>query len=210
MKICYTAIFSDYEELKEPTIVPDGWRFICFTDQPLTSSVWEIVQMDVIDTPQRTARWVKIMGWIDWQYSMWIDASFEIRIDLNDWWALRFISPFSAAKHPLRSDIYREAESCIVNGRGDGGKVIAQAAKYKAMAFPEYGGIITSGIMLRENTPDCIALHEAWWEELNEQSVRDQLSFAFVSLGIEWIHTYAWDYSQSKEFVYSKHKHLRQ
>lgn len=210
MKICYTAIFSDYEELKEPTIVPDGWRFVCFTDQPLTSPVWEIVKMDVIDTPQRTARWVKIMGWIDWQYSMWIDASFEIKIDLNEWWSLRFKPPFSAAKHPLRSDIYREAESCIVNGRGDNGKVIVQAAKYKAMGFPEYSGIITSGILLRENTPECIKLHEAWWKELNEQSVRDQLSFAFVSHGIDWVNTYTWDYSQSKEFVYSKHKHLRQ
>ena len=104
-KVCYTAIFSDYEELKDPAIIPEGWRFVCYTDQPLKSDVWEIVQMNVIDTPQRTARWVKIMGWIDWQYSMWIDASFQININLNDWWALRFVSPFSAPKHPLRSDI---------------------------------------------------------------------------------------------------------
>jgi hypothetical protein len=205
MKVCYTAIFGDYEELKEPDPVTPGWEYICFTDQPLKSDTWEIRQMDVIDTPQRTARWLKIMGWIDWEFSMWIDASFHIKKDLNDWWALRFKSPFSAARHPLRTDIYAESRSCVVNSRGDNGKVQKQEDKYRALAFPMHTGIITSGILLRENTPECIKLHEAWWKELSEQSVRDQLSFAFVSYGVPWIHTYQWDYSQSKEFIYIKH-----
>jgi hypothetical protein len=204
-KVCYTAIFSDYEELKEPDPVTPGWDYICFTDQPITSNVWQISKMDVIDTPQRTARWVKIMGWIDWKYSMWVDASFHIKKDLNVWWEERFVSPFSAAKHPLRTDIYAEARSCIVNNRGDNGKVFLQEQKYREHLFPMNTGIITSGIILRENTEDCINLHEAWWKELSEQSVRDQLSFAFVSYGIPWINTYRWDYSQSKEFIYIKH-----
>ncbi len=204
-KVCYTAIFSDYEELKEPDPVTPGWDYICFTDQPITSETWQIMKMDVIDTPQRTARWVKIMGWIDWQYSMWIDASFHIKKDLNEWWAERFVSPFSAAKHPLRTDIYAEARSCMVNNKGDNGKVYLQEQKYREHLFPMNTGIITSGIMLRENTPECIKLHEAWWKELSEQSVRDQLSFAFVSYGVPWINTYRWDYSQTKEFIYTKH-----
>ena len=210
-KVCYTAIFGDYEELKTPAIIPDGWRFICYTDQPLQSDVWEIVHMDCIDTPQRTARWVKIMAWIDWEFSMWVDASFRILVDLNDWWALRFKSPFSAARHPLRSDIYAESRSCVINNRGDNGKVQLQEDKYRLLAFPMNTGIITSGIMLRENTPDCIKLHEAWWKELSEQSVRDQLSFAFVSYKSPLVHTYIWDYGSKaqKDFIYSQHYHNR-
>lgn len=166
--------------------------------------------MKVWDTPQRTARWVKIMGWIDWQYSMWVDASFEIRIDLNVWWAQRFVSPFSAAKHPLRSDIYAECRSCVVNNRGDNGKVLLQELRYKQMNFPQHTGIITSGILLRENTPECIKLHEAWWKELSEQSVRDQLSFAFVSYLSPLVHVYDWDYAgHQKDFIYKKHYQFR-
>jgi len=210
-KVCYTAVFSDYEELKEPSIITPGWDYICFTDQPLKSDVWQIRKMDCIDTPQRTARWVKIMGWIDWEFSMWIDASFQINNDLNDWWAQRFITPFSCAKHPLRSDIYHEIRSCLVNNRADNGKVIAQEHRYKQLNVKQHNGIITSGILLRENTPENITLHEAWWKELSEQSVRDQLSFAYVvwAMGITFVNTYQWDYSQSKEFKYIKHKHLR-
>lgn len=211
MKVCYTALFGDYEELKDPDIIPKGWRFICYTDQPIKSDVWEIVRVKLNGTsPQRLARWYKIMGWIDWEESMWIDASFKIKVDLNDWWAKRYKAPFSAAKHPLRTSIYAECRSCIVNNRGDNGKVLLQEQKYKQMGFPEFTGIITSGILLRGNTAENIKLHEAWWNELNNQSVRDQLAFAFVSLGIDWIHTFQWDYTQSKnEFIYYKHKHLR-
>lgn len=211
MKVIYTALFGDYEELKEPVIITPGWDYICFTDQQIKSDTWKIIPAKVIDTPQRTARWFKIMGWIDWQYSMWIDASFLINKDLNDWWEERFVSPFAAAKHPLRSCVYHEANSCIVNNRGDNGKVVAQIERYRSLGFPQHTGVITSGILLRENTPDCIKLHEEWWKELSEQSVRDQLSFAFVSHGIDWIHTYRWDYAESrqKDFIYSKHKHLR-
>lgn len=208
-KVCYTAIFSDYEELKEPDPVTPGWRYVCFTDQPLQSDVWEIIQVKCNDTPQRTARWYKIMGWIDWEYSMWIDASFYIKKDLNDWWAERFVTPFAAARHPLRTDIYAECRSCIVNNRGDNGKVLLQEHRYKQMLFPQNTGIITSGILLRENTTENIKLHEAWWKELSEQSVRDQLAFCFVSYRIPWVNTYKWDYTQSKEFIYTKHKHLR-
>jgi hypothetical protein len=63
--------------------------------------------------------------------------------------------------------------------------------------------------MLRENTAENVALHEAWWKELDANSTRDQIAFAFVSLNSNIVSTYKWDYSQSKEFKYIKHYHLR-
>lgn len=142
---------------------------------------------------------------------MWVDAAFQINVNLDDWWSLRFKSPFAAARHPLRSDIYAECSSCIANNRGDNGKVALQFKRYQDMAFPQHTGIITSGILLRENTPECIKLHEAWWKELSEQSVRDQIAFCYVSRGIDWVHTYKWDYAESRQndFKYIKHYHHR-
>lgn len=208
MKVCYTALFGDHDDLKEPAIITQGWRYVCFTDQPVTSKVWEMIPTNVIDTPRRTARWFKIMGWVDWQYSMWVDASFTITCDLNEWWAKRFVSPFSAARHPLRTSIYAEARACIANGRDPEKKVEKQWLRYQSLGFPDHQGIITSGILLRENTPECIQLHEAWWRELYEQSDRDQLAFAFVSLGSKLVTTYQWDYGSrtQKDFLYTKHK----
>ena len=31
-KVIYTAIFGDYDNLVEPYYIPDGFDFICFTD----------------------------------------------------------------------------------------------------------------------------------------------------------------------------------
>ena len=209
-KTCYTALFGNYEELKEPTVVTPGWDYVCFTDQPLKSDVWKIRYTDVIGDPQRMARRMKILGWQEWQYSMWIDASFQINKDLNDWWAERFVSPFSCAKHPLRSDVYHEARTCIVNRRGDAEQIHNQITRYAELKVPSNNGIITSGILLRENTPENIELHDRWWDEVSRHSVRDQLAFAYVSQGVDFIHTYKWDYSQSKEFKYHKHYNQRQ
>ena len=209
VKICYTAIFSDYDDLKEPTVVTPGWRYICFTDQPLVSSVWEVVRRDVMLAPRLTARWFKIMGWVDWEYSMWIDAAFQINVDLNDWWKRTHEMPFSAAKHPLRTCVYREIASCLANNRGEADKLIEQERAYKADGVPDFNDrIITSGVLMRQNTPTCIELCEKWWNEVYKHSSRDQVAFAKVSIGYK-IHTFKWDYSQSRELKYIKHKHLR-
>lgn len=210
MKICYTAIFGDhkgqpYDDLKEPTVITPGWKYICFTDQSLTSDIWEIRKMDVFEDPQRTARWVKIMAWVDWEYSMWIDAAFQINVDLNDWWERKHKMPFSCAKHPLRTCVYREVASCIANNRGDALQVEEQGKRYKILGVPEFNDrIITSGVLMRQNTPTCIKLCEEWWAEVVAHSARDQIAFARISIGYK-IHTFVWDYSQSKELSYKKH-----
>jgi hypothetical protein len=62
-KVIYTAIFGPYEELKEPTVITPGWKYICFTDQPLKSNVWNVNQVKHGDllSSQRRARQYKIL-----------------------------------------------------------------------------------------------------------------------------------------------------
>ncbi len=210
MKICYTAILgSNYDDLKEPTVPSPGWKFVCFTDQPLQSSTWNIIQVPSTDNPQRQAREIKIMGFKEWQYSLWLDASFQINIDLNGFWNAQFRAPFTAPRHPLRHCVYHEIDSCIANQRGDAVQLQAQKSLYKALGIPNHGNnIITSGVLMRENTVGCVQLCEEWLKELREQSVRDQVAFGRVSIGKEF-HTFGWDYSQSRELKYTRHNHLK-
>ena len=210
-KVCYTALFSNYEELKEPTIVTPGWRYICYTDQPVTSKVWEIVQMPVPEftTTQRYARFIKIMQFVDWSQSIWVDASFRIDTNLDTWWNTYSKAPFSAAKHPLRNDFYEEAMDCITGNRGDRLEVERQMNEYLAAGVPRNNGVIQSGILLRQNTPECVSLCEAWWAEMQGRSSRDQLAFSRVSVGCKILYTYYWDYRQGRDFIYYKHYNRR-
>jgi len=209
-KVCYTALFGPYEELKTPSVVTPGWRYICYTDQTVTSDVWEIVNTPVVGTdPQRFARWFKIMHWVDWPVSIWVDASFCIGVNLTDWWQRYALKPFSCAGHPLRGDFYEECMDCITSKRGDRVEVDKQMNEYLALGVPRYAGVIQSGILLRINTPECIALCESWWSEMQGRSARDQIAFCKVSVGIEIVYNYRWDYRNGKDFIYFKHKHLR-
>lgn len=223
VKVCYTAIMgSNYDDLNEPTVPSPNWRFICFTDQPITmseGSVWEIRQVACGDlSPQRMARRVKLLAFAEWEESLWLDASFAVQMDLNLLWANYFRSPFTAPKHPLRTDVYHEIDSCIANyAREPVGEekqtplLLRQKEAYRLAGVPNFGNnIITSGVLMRSNAPEVIELCNDWWDELQQWSVRDQVAFARVSIGREF-HMFSWDYSTSrKELIYKKHRHLRQ
>lgn len=210
IQVCYTALFSCYEELKEPKVITPGWKYICFTDQPLTSNVWEIKQVNLGGfLPQVMARYYKIMEWIDWEKSIWTDASFVIDTDLDNWWGKYFQKGFAAPKHPLRNCVYDECLACIISRFGKKEEVEAQRDEYKKLGIPANGGIITSGLLMRENKPEVIKLCENWWKEVESHSIRDQIAFAKVSIDSDIIHTYQWDYRREKDFIYKHHYHRR-
>lgn len=207
-RVCYTALIGPYEELKNPTVPSPGWEFICFTDQPITSDVWKIVQVPTGEDPQRTARRIKIMfhKYIEAEESMWLDASFQINVDLNWIWHY-FKGPFTAPRHPIRHCIYAEIDSCLVNKRGDSAQLAEQRVAYTSAGVPWFTDtIITSGLLMRNR--GAIELCCEWWEELSKHSARDQVAFGRIAIGKEW-HNFPWDYSQSKQLVYKKHFHLR-
>lgn len=203
-RVCFTAIIGNYEELKEPAVPSPGFDFICFTDQPLESKIWQIVKVKTGKDPQRTARRIKILfhEYIEAEQSIWIDAAFQINCDLNKFWNY-FKSPLTAPEHPIRKCIYAEIRSCIANHRGDELQLQAQEAAYKT-AGVQYlqNNIITSGVLMRNRS--AIPLCNVWWGELCKYSVRDQVAFAKVCGTFDW-YKFRWDYSQSRELHYIKH-----
>jgi hypothetical protein len=211
MNVCYTALFGNYEELKEPTVITPGWEYICYTDQPLKSKVWQIKHVAVPNgQEQKMARYYKIMEWVDWERSIWVDASFRIDVNLDEWWEKYFNLGFAAPKHPLRNDVYDEMLACIIGHRGNKTELQQQWKHYEELKVPKNNGIITSGLLMRENKPDVIKLCEQWWKELDKWSIRDQVSFAKVSLEFKHIvHTYDWDYRREKDFIYHHHYNRR-
>lgn len=201
-KACFTALFSNYEDLKEPAIKPEGFNFYCFTDQDITSKIWKIIKI-VPDMPaQRMARKIKILPHVylpDYEYTFWLDASFQINGDINDFWNRYFKSPLSAPAHPIRNCIYREIASCIANKRGDEQELIIQREAYEKQKVPSFqNNIITSGVLMRQKTPGCVNMCNEWWEELSKHSARDQIAFAKISRGWRF-NTFKWDYTNNRD-----------
>jgi hypothetical protein len=208
LKTIYTAIFGNYDDLKEPFIITPGWRYICFTDQDLKSDVWEIVKVPVMSCgPSKTARFYKIMfhKHIESEFSIWIDATFIINIDLDIWWK-RFKPSFTTIKHPFEKCIYKEAESCMRMQKANPGVLKNQIACYRKLGVPKNNGLIASGILMRQNTEELIKFCRTWWHEVETFSPRDQVAFGKANHKHPNTHTsIEWDYTQREEFIHIPH-----
>lgn len=210
-KIIYTALYGPYEELKEPVVITPGWKYLCHTDQELESETWQIIKSFRDDdfSPQLAARVVKCGPKWEWDQSIWIDASFKINCNLNDFWNEHYKGGITAPKHPARRCIYREAEVCRRRNL-DSDNVAKQITRYSKQGMPGHNGLISSGILLRDNSEPVKKFCELWWEQIVNGSVRDQIGFAYCQWKMPEVVNYIdYDYRVREEFLYFKHYNRR-
>lgn len=209
MPTIYTVIFGPYENLKEPLVITEGWRYICFTDQPLTSDIWEIRQVETWGNKRMHSREYKINfdRYIDDEESIYIDGSFTINCNLTDWWEKHFKAPATFVQHPRRNCVFEEIRACIKRKRCDEMKLRRQERAYRGH-IRRGKGVIQSGLMMRKKTPEVIKLMREWWEELQKYSTRDQISMAFVTRKMK-INTIVWNYAKATEFIFLTHYERR-
>lgn len=210
-KIIYTAIFGPYDDLKTPKVVTPGWRYIAFTDQHLKSDVWEIHHREMRpEGNARTARFYKIMfhRHIETEYSMWLDASFLINTDLNEWWK-RFKEPVTCVKHPVRDCVYKEASICIQRNKDSAQLLTKQIRNYKLSGLPAHNGLIQSGILMRKMNQAAIDLCDLWYQQVQLFSTRDQIAFGYASWRHPVHNLIDWDYRNNNEFIHVPHLHNR-
>lgn len=206
----YTAIFGDVDDLKEPFVVTEGWNFICFTDQDFTSDVWEIRKVPVMEYgPQKTARWYKINAHkcIDDHLTLWVDGTFFINCNLNDWWEEKFRSPFTTIFHPFDDCIYKDARSCLDGGKGDPKAIQRQIELYSHLGIKKNSGLISSGILMRERCMKVKSFCTTWWQQVEAWSSRDQIAFGYAQHKHPGVHqSIKWDYTKDTEFLHIPHK----
>lgn len=207
-KIIYTALFGPYEELKEPIIKTPGWIYKCFTDQYIESSFWQMNYFEKSPPhPQMEARLYKIMRPLSEQ-SIWIDASFTINCNLDNFWNQHFKGPITAINHPVRRCVYREADVCIRRGL-DAENVRKQTKQYAKEGLPFNNGLISSGILLRDNSEQTRQFCDLWWMQIENGSLRDQIGFAYAAWKMPIINYVNYDYRVRQEFIYTKHFNRR-
>lgn len=186
----YTAIFGGRDTLKDPKIRTPGARYVCFTDEPLRSDVWEIVRAPVEDgSPRRTSRTYKLLPhrYFETEYSLWVDASFCINVDvrtLMECYLAR--ADLALFNNPVADCVYELSERLIQIRLDSPDRIRSQIQRYRSEGLPERGGVLHGAVLLRRHTPEIARFNEAWWDEYQRGSVRDVLSLRYCSwrLGI--------------------------
>jgi hypothetical protein len=184
--VAYTCISGSYDTLKEVVNPEPNIKYICFTDQDIQSETWEVRRipefLNYLEQTKR-ARCLKILPHLflkEFDISIWIDGSIEIKGNINKLIVDNLKSYFAICKHPDRICTYKEAESIIRLNKDVPEIVYKQIEKYRNLGFPENHGMVQSGIIIRKHNDDiCKSISINWWSELLKWSKRDQLSFNF-------------------------------
>jgi len=187
--VVYTAIIGAYDTLKDPTVIDDGVRYVCFTDQPdVKSKVWEIHQIDYDDSisPALLTRKFKLLPHCFFpktKTSVWADASLQIRGSIKS-----LLSNYQSTSnllffpHQERFCIYDEAAICVLGFvKKMKESIYPQMMKYLSEGFPYNYGLLCGGFMARNHNDAAVKkAMEDWYMEVERFSPRDQLSLPYV------------------------------
>lgn len=184
--IVYTTVIGRTDPLREP-LNPDGVRFVCFTDQPLSSRRWEIVQVPKTEAPNRQSHALKQLSHEalpEAECTLWIDAAFVLHASPRDILA-RATQPVMGFKHPDRTRISQEAHAIVRAKKGRADDVFAQLAEYQAQGWDTDANpqphITNGGFLLRQHTPQVRAFNREWHHHVQTRCLRDQMSIDYVA-----------------------------
>lgn len=186
--VVYTALFGDYDDLIEPSIVNSNCDFVCFTDQKnITSKVWKIRLVEDTDLPPNLLnRRYKLLSHLylqDYDSSLYVDSNVGIKKDPSELFLLLSKeNPIIIPKHPFRNCAYDELDACEKSGKIDLNLKMKLKSKFLKECFPKNYGLTENGIMLRKHdNKKNIILMEQWYDFVKNNCARDQISLPYLA-----------------------------
>jgi len=191
-KAVYTFIFGNYDTLKTPTVMTDGWDYICFTDDNnLRSNIWEVRQSirdqeDLGLENKRFASKHKILfdNYVgDYDLSLSVDGHLQINCDLDELINenLKPESDMMICPHPTRDCIYDEAEVCKAIEKDNPRLIDEHMQRYRDAGYPTHNGLYSAKVIGRRHDRKSLKeMCKVWFEELQRGSRRDQLSLNYA------------------------------
>lgn len=199
------------------------------------SNIWDVRKVEkTFDDPVRNARMYKVLPHkylSEYEYSVWIDGNLLVRGDVNELIKKYLLkSNFAMFDHnqhkkrwkklfwvknteDCRDCIYDEAKyllEIMEDGKykDDPEVMKKQIERYRSEGYPEHNGLVVSMVVLRKhNEPDIIKVDEDWWNEIKNNSRRDQLSFNYVAWKNKLKFVYMkGDSRRNKYFLHKQHK----
>ena len=186
--VVYTALFGDYDHLREPKSSFHFVDFVCFTDQKnLISQIWDIriVPAGGLSSIElnRKYKFFPHLFLQEYEMSFYVDSNVLIKEEASNLFQHLINSKykFALSKHFRRNCSYQEAKVIIQSKKENFEIVNSQMRDYKEEGFPEEFGLTENNLLFRRhNDMQVIECMELWWKEFSHKSKRDQLSLMYV------------------------------
>lgn len=183
MKIVYTAIFGNYDELR-PVNPEKGWRYMCFTDTDLEASGWEVVKLSGCSKKNREVKLLPHIFLPPHEVSIYHDGNIELLMHPSE---IALDYNYCVMQHPERNNLMDELRKCVNLKKDDAQIMTSQVEKYFAEGYHGQG-LTANGVLVRKNTAENAKFNDAWWNEVKQWSKRDQLSFGYVAWKMGFIY----------------------
>jgi len=212
--VVYTALFGNYDKLRDPPKKYPGCKFICFTDQKdLKSKIWEIRQVQIGELSaammNRHYKFFPHLYFHDFEYSLYVDANVRILDNpLNLVPKYLTHNVMACPAHFERNCLYEEASVCIAHGRANEMEVNALLDRYRNDGFPKHFGLTENNIIYRcHNDKALIGIMNEWWCSIINGPKRDQLSLMYLCWKRNFIPAIMQESSRNKNkyFRYALH-----
>lgn len=186
--VVYTAIIGDCDGLLSR---PAGDAVAFVTHTHTRARGWDQRIVVAEFGPRRTARHYKTLPhryMPDADVWIWIDGNVQLGVTPEAAVARWLKGDLATLNHWERNCLYDEAAFCAKIGKDDAVTLQRQARGYALDGHPKGWGLAATRVVIRRNTPAIVALNEAWWDEIERHSVRDQVSLPYVcrQAGIRW------------------------
>lgn len=168
--VVYTACFGRRPYLMPQVGQPEGLRFLCFTDAPVSVPGWEVI---VMAPPEGGEALFRICphrflaeAAPDAEWSLFLDSSRvpagNLHTLMTRWLVQQDMVLWS---HPAADDWLKLAENALLTGSHPAAAVLAQAEACAAASIPRHQGASDTGLIWRRHgDPVVQAQMEDWWE----------------------------------------------
>lgn len=187
--IIYTAIYGNYDRIRDPGIVPDNCKFIIYTDNMYTnSSIWERREyhskyFDALSDLEKN-RFIKMHPHLlfpESEYSVYLDGSIWIISDLTE--LVNYIPKegFAFHIHSSRNCIYDELRAAYIYKKIDKNEFNKFKKFITESNMPTAYGMLECGIIARKHHELlCIKIMNEWWDMFERYIKRDQISLPYI------------------------------
>jgi hypothetical protein len=190
-KVVYSVILANYDEIKEINI-QKGYDYFLFSDNnSFFKTNWTILPIpeevkNLNINKVKKQRYLKLhphLYFKNYDLSIYIDATMGIKGDLNEFLIRTLSSKYYiyTFEHPFRNNIFDETLE-VARVQKERKEISERVRKrYRIENFTDKTGLVETCLIIRNhNIQNCINLMNNWFEEIQNYSHRDQLSFNYV------------------------------
>lgn len=189
-KCVYTAVIGDYDSISPTKFKKiDDWDYICFTDNlNMKSDFWRVVYINN-DNVDGYVKNIKLARYFktnfheylsSYDYILWIDARISAIKNMNNYLSELADNDILFLKHPQANSINDEFKR-VLSGKIETLEMVNKLKeKYAKEGYNYDNGLISSGILMFRNNEKVVEFFRDWWNEIEHNSHRDQLSANYV------------------------------